>query len=249
MESVTYKGFEIEIHQDRNYENPFKVWDCEFPLMYGEGRSSEDFSDGDIDHNLLYYLSDNQMTRHMGKILKMIEYRKEEFDKHYPPGDWDKGERRGVLWDEFAKWLTRSLENRASFCQEFGIKHYYGTSTGYSQGDRVDVFICWSPTFGKTTGHQYKDVTEEGFKATKKTFDAWMWGDVYGYSIDGVNVGSCWGYFGDPLESGLLAEAESCIDYHLECVAKETLEQKKKRENRIKAMIKNDVPLIYRVNV
>jgi len=257
MEAVrteTYKGFEIEIHLDSDYANPFDDWDGEFPLMYKGGRNmgEKDFSNGDIDRYLCNYLSDNQITRHMSKILTLIEYWKGDFDRYYPLGEWTKSERQDILKDKLCDWINKSLDNRASFCSEFGIKHYHDSSTGYSQGDYADVFICWTPEFGKITGHEYEDVTDKGLKGTKKLFDAWAWGDVYGYNIEDLKhgLGSCWGYYGDDMEeNGLIEAARNDIDCHLEYERKAELEKQKKRESKIKAMIKHRVPLQYRVNL
>jgi hypothetical protein len=257
MEAVrteTYKGFEIEICLDSDYQNPFEDWDGEFPLMYSGGRnmSSKDFSNGDIDNYLSGYLSLNQLTKHMGKVLKLIEYSKSDFDSDCPIGEWTKWERQDALKDRLSEWMTESLDNRASFCSEFGVKHYCGSSTGYSQGDWAKVFICWTPEFAKITGHEYKDVTDEGLKGTKKLFDAWAWGDVYGYNIEDLSggLGSCWGYYGNNLEeNGLMEAARDCIDGHLRWEKKQELERQKKRQSKIKAMIKHHVPLQYRVNL
>jgi len=253
IRTENYKGFEIEIHQDSDYQNPFEDWDGEFPLMYDGGRNmgSDDYSKGDIDNYLKYYLSDNQITKHMSKVLKMIELPKQDFDSDYPSGEWTKSERRGVLWEKLADWITESLDNRASFCAEFGIKYYCGSSSGYSQGDWAEVFICWTPEFAKITGHEYKDVTDEGLKGTKKLFDSWAWGDVYGYNIEEVpGHNSCWGFYGDDIEkNGLMEVARNCIDSHLNWIKKQELEKQKKRESKIKAMIKHHVPLQYRVNL
>jgi hypothetical protein len=253
VRTETYKGFEIEIRQDSDYDNPFEDWDGEFPLMYSGGRNTRftDFSNGDIDNYLKYYLSDNQITRHMGKILAMIEVSKQDFDGDYPPGGWTKSDRKDVLWQKLADWITESVGNRAEFCSEFGIKHYYGSSTGYSQGDWAKVFICWTPEFGKVTGHEYEDVTDNGLKGTKKLFDAWAWGDVYGYNIEDLSgLNSCWGFYGDDIEkNGLMESARNAIDCHIEYERKKELERQKKRESKIKAMIKHHVPLQYRVNL
>lgn len=254
MQTIEYKGFEIEIHQDSDYENPFEAWDCEFPLMYNGGRNmgEKDFSNGDIDRYLCNYLSENQITRHMYKICTLIDYYKSDFDKDYPLGEWTKSERQDVLKDKLSDWITESLENRASFCSEFDIKHYCGSSTGYSQGDWAEVFICWTPEFAKVTGHEYKDVTDEGLKGTKELFDAWAWGDVYGYNIEGLKggLGSCWGYYGDDhKKSGLLEAAQSEIDCHIRILENELLLSRKKKQRKIKSMIKNHVPLQYRVNI
>jgi hypothetical protein len=253
VRTETYKGFEIEIHQASDYDNPFEDWDGEFPLMYSGGRNSRftDFSNGDIDTYLVHYLSNNQITKYMSKLLKLIDYDKYDFNGDYPLGEWTKSERQDVLRDKLSDWIKESVSHRAKFCSELGIKHYYGNSTGYSQGDWAKVFICWTPEFAKVTGHEYEDVTDEGLKGTKKLFDAWAWGDVYGYNIEEITGhNSCCGYYGDDIEkSGLMEAARDCIDGHLRWVKKQELERQKKRESKIKAMIKNHVPLQYRVNI
>ncbi len=251
-EIINYKGFEIEVHRDNSPSNPFEDWDCEYPLMNTYERCIQDYSKGDIDNYLKYYLSENQLTRHMARILELIDLSREDFDYDYPPGEWNKSERASALWDKLTDWICESLDNRASFCVEFGIKHHYGSSHGYSQGDYSDVFICWTPEFGKITGLEYKNVTEESLKSTKELFDSWAWGDVYGYNVEDLHggLGSCWGYYGDDhKKSGLLEAAKDDIDYHLRWVQEQELKVKKKRESKIKAMIKNNVPLQYRTMI
>jgi hypothetical protein len=252
VETIDYKGFEIEIHLDSDYSNPFEDWDCEYPLMCTFDSGIQDYSKGTIDTYLCSYLSSNQITRHMNKVLEMINWTKEDFDFSYPLGEWSKSERQDQLSDLLSEWICERLENRASFCSSFGIKHYYGSSCGYSQGDYSKVFICWTPEFGKVTGHEYKDVTEESLKSTKELFDAWAWGDVYGYNVDGLHgvLGSCWGYYGnDHNKSGLLEAAKDEIDCHLNWAKEQELKAEKKRQGKIKAMIKNQVPLQYRTTI
>lgn len=48
-----------------------------------------------------------------------------------------------------------------------------------------------------------------------KIYDQYLTGDIYGYSIDEPINDSCWGFFGDHIESGLLDEAKGNIDYYL----------------------------------
>jgi hypothetical protein len=221
----------IRIIHDSSPQNPFEDWDCEFPLMWDGGRNKgDDYSKGGIDKYLKYYLTDNQITRHLRKILSMIGVEWEVFNANYPLGDWTKAQRVDEVQEWLSEWLEESLNNRAEFCTEFGIKHYFGRSTGYSQGDCVDVFICWTPEYGETTGVKYKDVDDESLESSKKLFDNWMWGDVYGFILEECKsyakipmekfkegdieefeeeeeweeIDSCWGFFGDKwMENGM----------------------------------------------
>lgn len=50
-----------------------------------------------------------------------------------------------------------------------------------------------------------------------KTYDDYLTGNVYGYTIkapDGEDLDdACWGFFGDPKDSGLIEEAKAAIDH------------------------------------
>lgn len=53
-----------------------------------------------------------------------------------------------------------------------------------------------------------------------KVWNQYLSGEIYGYSIDSPDeegISSCWGYYGDPEESGLIAEAKHEIDFLIEC--------------------------------
>jgi hypothetical protein len=243
IETINYKGFDINIYHVSSPENPFENWDCNYPLIANYNRYDQDYSKGDIDHYLKYYLSSNQLTRHMGKIFELISYSKGEFDSEYPPGDWNKSERQDIIFEKLTDWITESIDNRREFCSAFGIKHHCSSSRGYSQGDYADVFICWTPKSEKIAGVKYEDVTEEALESTKYLFDSWAWGDVFGYEIDGIDnmSDSCWGFYGnDHKKSGLIEHAEGAIDWRIR-------QTKKKKEKKLKAFIRNRVPLQYRV--
>jgi hypothetical protein len=78
-------------------------------------------------------------------------------------------------------------------------------------------------------------------KAELETYDDYLNGNVYGYTIDGDDwEDSLWGFYGyDHEKSGLLYEAQGSIDYELN-------RQKKWRYNRLKDFIRNNVPFHVR---
>jgi hypothetical protein len=52
-----------------------------------------------------------------------------------------------------------------------------------------------------------------------REYDDYLTGNVYGYCIidnEGNEIDSCWGYYGNPEESGLLQAAKESIDYIIE---------------------------------
>ena len=74
------------------------------------------------------------------------------------------------------------------------------------------------------------------------TYDQYLRGDVYGYSIKDIGD-SCWGFYGyDHDKSGLLGYAKGAIDYYITSITK-------KRCVRLKELIANRVPLNNREQI
>lgn len=86
-------------------------------------------------------------------------------------------------------------------------------SRGYSQGDYADVLIILTTEFFQRTWCNPKD-EKEILDGTKKLFDAWIWWDVYGFTLiehrplytednvlsiitDDDVLESCWGFYGE----------------------------------------------------
>ena len=246
-ENIEYKGINIEIMRDDSPQNPFEDWDGCVPLLY-ESDYSQDYSNGQILDYLRRFLSYNQIRRHQRRIIELMNknnlsyfaYSFEDFQEEYPLNEYDRTE---MIQDELLySWLGEGMDNMVAFCEEFGIKHYSRESRGYSKGDYAEVFMCWTPEFEKITGRSYVSMTEETFQCNFDLFEAWAWGDVYGYSVEETGD-SCWGFYGDDHEkSGLLEEARANIDHYL-------TRKKKERETKLKELVKNKVPLEKRDNI
>ena len=86
----------------------------------------------------------------------------------------------------------------------------------------------------------------EHLKAEVKTYDQYISGDVYGYTVedkDGNQIDSCCGFYGhDNEESGLLDQAKPAID-------SEIIHRHKTRQGKVKQLIKNHVPLLQRPHI
>lgn len=57
---------------------------------------------------------------------------------------------------------------------------------------------------------------EETLRGEVQTYDNYLRGDVYGYQITDSNqeeLESCYGYYGDPEESGCISDAKNIIDH------------------------------------
>lgn len=233
----TYKGIEIEIEYDQYAENPFEKWDGCTPLISVSNNGQEDYSKGEIISYLRNYLTYNQVKRHQVKLLNLIGYNVVDFKNDYP---FDRTEQ--IKDDLLYNWLDESIRNMEKFCIEFDIKHYRGHSTGYSQSDWADIFMCWTPEFGEVTGRTYESIDDDEFKGGLKLYSDWAWGDVYSYSIEETGD-SCYGFYGDDFEtSGLMEYAKNNIDCYL-------ADKKKTKQSKLKALIKNKVPYQKRTEI
>ena len=88
-----------------------------------------------------------------------------------------------------------------------------------------------------------KEKAEEYLRQEIETFDDYLSGNVYGYAAEtknGEQIGSCWGYFGE--KDYAISEAKSEIDSFVE-------EQRKKKQRKVKTLIKNNVNLNKRQEI
>ena len=83
-----------------------------------------------------------------------------------------------------------------------------------------------------------------------ETYDDYLRGNVYGYKAEHPERGhidGCYGFYGyDHEKSGLLAEAESMIEYDIRERETGYKEACRSHFNKLKQLIKNRVPLHYR---
>ena len=251
----TYKGIEIEIKREEFFsENPFENWDGCVPLICDGGSMGleKDYSNGEILDYLRNYLSYNQIKRHQKRIIEMMQgeknnpytYSYQDFIEEYPTNEFDRTEiiQNDLLYD----FLDESIETMEIFCIEFNIKHYKSTSKGYCQSSWSDIFTCWTPEFEKITGRSYESMDEKDFIRGFNLWGYWAWGDIYSYTIStekSYMFDSCGGFYGaNHVQSGLMGAAENAIDCYL-------AEQKEKKQNHLKILIKNRVPLNKRTQL
>lgn len=90
--------------------------------------------------------------------------------------------------------------------------------------------------------------SEEAYKIAQSLLNEWndyLSGNVYGFITEDSNgngIDSCWGFYGDPETSGLIDEAKSSIDYEIG-------NRMKKRIDKVKTFIRNNVPLEKRLQL
>jgi len=164
----------IEIWYDQDASNPFEDWDCEPELIYysgGRHGSTTDCSGGNIVEEIKRKATTGLVKRHIKTIFHDIL----ETDPNYFE-TFD--ERYNYVMDEIGSATVKDL---AKFCELFKIPHSYHNSTGYSQGDWAEVLLVCTDEFFETTGCERKNA-EEILKGARELFDAWIWGDVFGFT-------------------------------------------------------------------
>lgn len=214
--------------------NPWTDWDCEPPLMYEGGRGvfPKDYSDGDIREFIVEKVCEN-FDEHKDELCRItgvdLEWHEES----------DDDELLDCVCDAIT---TNDMQMLAELCELISIPHKSYTSTGYSQGDWLDVLIVLTEKWFDTVGAN-RENTESILKSSAELFDQYMWGDVYGFileecksyakipaeefkygSTDNVEfeeeweeIDSCWGFYGDKwMENGMSDHIPKELHYQLE---------------------------------
>jgi len=195
-ETVNYKGFEIKIEQDSDSINPRTDWDNGTVMVCFHGRynlgDKHDFKQGD-------YNSWEELKQAIVKkekalvILPLYLYDHSGITMNTTGFScrWDSGQVGFIFVNE-------------KKCKEMGwTKKYIKT---LSSGDDEAYK-------GKT-----REEILEGFMVSDvETYDQYLTGDVYRFDIEGLDDGSCCGFFGsDHEKSGLLDHARESIDAEID---------------------------------
>jgi hypothetical protein len=213
MENVLeYRGMSVEVWNDNDAPNPFEDWDCELPLMFKHD-GIIDYSKGGIVEYLGNLITDGQIIRHQQKLAELLEIDLDYFIEQ----EFSKEDKAGDIRYELER--TVDFEVLEFLCEITKTPYLNSESRGYSQGDYAEVFICYTDKFEEVTGCTKKQVDEVQLQATLNLFSAWVWGDVYGFTIDNGDdvLETVGGYYGSDVEkSGLMEEVRSVIDNHLD---------------------------------
>lgn len=225
-DTIEHRGFTISIYQDESPSCPWRDWDGQPPLWARNRDGLTEYGDPDV-WNILNEIPDIVLDEKREIVLDLLKVEAQgadieaegwetevigaEFGEGYEFPDWAREELGGIAGED---WDV--LEE---LCDWAGITCYRATSQGYSQSCWADLFIYYPPSFLKDTGIA-KDNEEKAIEGDFRLWGQWAWGDVYGYTVadpDGEDTDdSCWGFFGDPEDSGLLEEAKRNIDHEIE---------------------------------
>ena len=188
-------------------ENPRDAWDCEPPLVTIGGR---DFGDREYGIDIKQFTRDKVTTKNMYKIADVMGYSKEVIKK-------EMGYRSSKTAIEIIQdWMydeRTNTEDMEKVLNILKVPCYIWRSRGYSQGDVIDCLLVATDEWIKRVGIKKKDI-QESLVSSASLFDAWAWGDVYGFQVyktvplykeDGMlsdleeeeEIESCWGYYGN----------------------------------------------------
>ena len=195
---INQENFRLRIVNDDTAENPFLAWDCE-PEVAWDFKSIENTNG--IVKDILNTLTLSKVKYHQKKLAEILDIGFSD--------DADLSEKHYEIGYEISH---TTLENLSKVCDLLKIPNLYYGSRGSSQGDYADVLIVCTDKFYATTGAKNSPkANERTLNAAKSLFNAWAWGDVYGFIIEEVDedgkwnhIDSCYGFYGtDHKESGL----------------------------------------------
>ena len=107
------------------------------------------------------------------------------------------------------------------------------SSDGYPFNDRWDSCQV-GVVFVEKKWKRLRKSAEKSASGLVDTWNDYLSGNVYGYIAE-ESDDSCWGFYGDYNSSGILEEARSNIDFHVDKKRKSAIEK-------LKVYIKNHVP-------
>lgn len=213
LETINYKGYNIEIVADNFVEDP-REWDNITKMVCQHGRYH--LGDEQYKNNyanswrewFAYYVLENYATGLNLKTYDTFGYfeNEEEVDK---------------IWE----WIENNMIVMPLFLYDHsGITISTSRTCRWDSG-QVGFMYITKKKATKEWGNKYftKAVKQKAITCMEselKTYDDYLRGNVYGYRIldeNGDEIDSCWGYYGyDHEKSGLLNDAKSTIKYEEE---------------------------------
>lgn len=257
-------------------ECPWLNWDGNIPCIsvsfgYG-GRADVTEYDKDAGVDLLRpfsgsTISDAMLRRHLKAIAAACDYTPEYLEsearaaRHYPNESLT-GYKRDLLDDALGGMGTSDrLEALASIYTAIGWPALCTSTSGYSQGDYIELLFVVTPHFKKKMGMESArkypaEFWAKDMESGRDLFAAWAWGDVYNFQIEAPiswdddgepdeweALDSCSGYYGDDHNaSGLAESAISSADYII-------ASRNARRIEALKTVIRNRVPLALRADI
>lgn len=222
-ELVEYNGHKVTIHNAQILSNPLEDQEFYDYVMVNFGDMVRSYDSFDIVEYLDFVTDEDSYSKNLGGLIEILDINLSEYVFDHTEFKYDnhKGHLLSVIEDKYKEdiyTLHRVLD-------ELNVSHKFETSRGHNQGECAQVLVL------PRNLDELMDMD-----ATLKVFSAWAWGNVYYYTIEGIETEQ-YNYYGfNHEDSGLLEDARQVIDTH---ISNDT----KKRYNRLKQLIKHRVPL------
>ena len=241
-ETIEYKNQKIEIIQDECPENPLELWDC-MPELHSTGGS------GDIDL-LAPELTRDQIKKNAATIceltgektlLALSSNNTDYYRSNYEDATFMVNTAICNRVEELSK--SDKCDALATLFNIAGIRALSEGISGYSQDSYATVLVIATPEWIKETGIRDANI-ERALQSTIETYAAWRYGDVYGFSVEELEL-SCFGFYGahgSKEYNYMIEEAKHAIDYELQ-------ERASKRIKKLSTLIKNKTPLTLRAEI
>jgi len=210
----------VKVARDEDPENPFTAWDCEPPIIvaYPDHGRLHMRSYGVPDE--LPHLDRMAVLKHWREMIQGLGYaptfgglRHLARDRFDTPLDRCIAYALAAHYDDLAE--SDKLSMLADAYRWLGIPCHLGSTTGYVQGDYAEVLVVATPEWQQRVGAPDDSLVAQ-CEGAVKLYGYWAWGDVWGYTIEtqsGEYIESCWGFYGDDLETtGMLDAVEA--KYH-----------------------------------
>lgn len=239
IETIQYKGYDINIYPDNDACNPWEEYDTQPPMIVIHSRDHI-IKYGNVDFDYLPGLTRAEIKAN----IKAITH---EFENTYLLAgvrDYMHLSNDGIEAVNTAlhDWYTDlnngdKLEMQARIYKIKGVDCLCASIHGSCQSDYGEVLIVASPEYLKEIG--VAKISDRQLESERTLYENWAFGNTYGYEIEDFKD-SCWGFYGeDHQESGLKDCAMDFINCHIDSERKNNIKQ-------LKQWLKNKVPLMYR---
>jgi hypothetical protein len=219
----------VRIVRDSDEEDPFEGADGHWPMLVVtshihnipklkvETSKAERWGVESPMHN---WFSEAQLIHNQRHIFKIMSVPDVDVLARYETRRLD-AEQVIEMMDEYPL-EAHEFDERAELFEMAGVIALSTTVTGYSQGDWADLLIIAPPSMQRDYSVTDEALVRKSLEAQAELYRAWAFGDVYGYVIEEmlprvdpedasdedwselVEGGSCWGFYGDHDESGII---------------------------------------------
>lgn len=209
-ETVEIAGVTIEIWQDQDAENPYRWTDCMAPALWLSARGGlKEYGGADLE-SFFWNVKSEWVSRHWRKVAAVLDLAESDVDSECRETLANYGGRLpSVRQEYFAERLTEMraeswesaidyLEALAALYRLAGMAAGTFQRNGYCQGDSVFGLIVHTPGWRERVGFNGDAARDMEIEAN--TYGAWVWGDVYGFSVgnaqEGEAIECCGGFYG-----------------------------------------------------